>query len=152
MEKLLLIYAFTLLGCGPEGQMHRIAIDPDLAPYYQGFVFEAEKQQVNLNVRDLVLEFIGRFTDPSTLGLCRYGLVPTVNISREKWGYMNDLDREQVVYHELGHCILGRGHIHEIVVDNGEYIFKSLMDPFLFNYRMYQDHHVYYMHELFHPQ
>jgi len=57
---------------------------------------------------------------------------------------------QQVVFHELGHCLLSRGHTEGKVDLNGEAVPKSIMFPAAFgNQLYYQSLHGYYKRELF---
>ena len=54
--------------------------------------------------------------DIRTVGACmkdRWGSPQLVSIDRNFWDRSNALAREQVLYHELGHCLLNRGHSEE---------------------------------------
>lgn len=68
----------------------------------------------------------------------------------EYWNESDDLDRESLIYHELGHCILNREHNDFVIVyTDGRVIKKSIMNAYLFSeYRKYRS---YYIYELFHP-
>ena len=54
------------------------------------------------------------------------------------------INRESLVFHELGHSYLGRGH-DDAILDNGYY--KSIMNTYVISYG--PDMRDYYIDELF---
>ena len=91
-------------------------IDPTFHVYVERFV-EASKGSVGFeDIRGLKMVF-GEFEDngsklTSTVGVCTVGLFrPVIIISKRWWKYQSSyLRREELVFHELGHCILFRPH------------------------------------------
>lgn len=78
-----------------------------------------------------------------------------IRVDRGWWARnaSNDLALEELVFHELGHCVLNRGHVGDIRdTDEGIRIPMSIMYPYVFG-RMgfYSTYHDYYINELFHP-
>lgn len=72
------------------------------------------------------------------------------------WWDMNedDLAREQLIFHELGHCILDRGHVsaRRVWIDGETRAPVSIMYPYVFSdIYHYEIHHDEYVNELFHP-
>lgn len=76
-----------------------------------------------------------------------------ININKIYWDSINELQREQLIYHELGHCVLDLGH-----VDNHFWSFiwrcpVSIMRSWAFSSRevdkCYDREYNYYMNELF---
>lgn len=48
-------------------------------------------------------------------GSCKpNGQTPTITIDSVKWKYIDSLEREVLVYHELAHCLLMRGHVNDV--------------------------------------
>ncbi len=102
-------------------------IDEGLRPYYDSFLFEAESR--NITLPDSVLNINLIFTDinnSNVLGQCNHNpdSPDVVQIDRFYWRTFDEPTREFVVFHELGHCILDRGH-KDSVDSNGNCI--SLM-------------------------
>ena len=101
-------------------------VDIALWPYFESF----EKEALNNDLRfDLnALEITGeieKIPEQGVAGTCQYGLhVSHVTIDEKFWNSASFLEREFVVYHELGHCVLERNHTEASFV-NG--ICKSLM-------------------------
>ena len=66
-------------------------------------------------------------------------------------GPIDDDEKLSLVWHELSHCVLNRGHLATTFDDNGWLVFTSLMNPYLFFSHEYPETKAYYINELFHP-
>jgi hypothetical protein len=101
--------AFALLllaGCG------RFQVHPDALPYVAEFYHEAALRGVTVS-QSLVVNFLPL----ESAGECtrEWYTPPTVTIGTKQWTppfNEEDLDswRRAIVFHELGHCLLGRRH------------------------------------------
>lgn len=70
-----------------------------------------------------------------------------VVINTKFWKRASDLSKESVVFHELGHCVLDRGHV---VYDDKKWSCSpSLMGWRGATDRCYRQHYDYYINELF---
>lgn len=90
----------------------------------------------NLQIKNLVVN-VQKIDEPR-LGECRPGHVPVINLSIDDWysdSYSSSEDRELLMFHELGHCILGRGHYP----DTSSIMFKSFIggENYIRNYNHY---------------
>lgn len=70
---------------------------------------------------------------------------PKVELSEETWMKTDRWQREQLVFHELGHCVLNRNHDNKTVLG----IQKSVMNHAVLPKDMYLLHREYYLRELF---
>lgn len=116
-----------------------------MQPYYQSFLHEANSHHVRMEVSDLYMHFTDGFDGTTTLGRCTHGDLAIVEISRNAWNRFSDESREQLIFHELGHCLLGRHHTSDIWNN----IPKSIMNPIQFSDWVYVPNRVYYLNELF---
>jgi hypothetical protein len=81
----------------------------------------------------------------SCVGVCiSWGDNREIHILREFWDASNDATREMLVFHELGHCSLGRDHLNDTV--NGNPV--SIMNSFIFTSQTYLDYMAAYINEL----
>lgn len=77
-----------------------------------------------------------------------------IRINELYWSYYGESAREELVYHELGHCVLDRDHSEELTIPPAySYaIPNSIMYPYAFGnsfyYLIFRDH---YVEELMHP-
>jgi hypothetical protein len=66
---------------------------------------------------------------------------PYIKINKDNWINLSDLEREQTIFHELGHCMLGRGHEE----DKSE----SIMYPYAISEEEYKLNRAKFIEELF---
>jgi len=103
--------AFLLMGCGSDPE---VGIATELRQYYDTFLERADEEGVtielsgDLNMRIANLEL-------NVVGQCKVqGSSRTVTIDENFFYSQRDnhgeFSVEQIVFHELGHCILGRKH------------------------------------------
>lgn len=82
--------------------------------------------------------------NPNYIGLCWFNnggvKIPHIQIDRSKWELMSDWRRKAVLYHELGHCVLGRRHTNNK---------NSLMQPTVIRGKVFEFHEDTLLKELF---
>ncbi len=112
---MILVFAISwITSCEKEPASHENYIDSDLSPYFESFVEEAAKRGVDLKLmRDMVSGYIEDIDDGSVSGQCRHDAdaPDKVIIDRTFWETSGNSKKEFLVFHELGHCMLGRSHI-----------------------------------------
>lgn len=131
-------------------------VDPILAPYVHQFEQASCKVSHCLKV-DNIDVFLG--TDPSVqegdpniavLGYCEYAEAffgrNSVHINTSLITNGEEWQKEYVMFHELGHCQLGRKHITYLMSDGSP---QSIMYPYLIQYGQYIIHRDEYIYELF---
>lgn len=93
----------------------------------------------------------GVLSDPGEIGNCTRGgeRHPIVILDRRYWNGHDEFGRETLAFHELGHCILGRGHDNRTITIDGETIPKSIMNGHVLRRSVYLLHREYYLQELF---
>jgi hypothetical protein len=110
LSLLIVLLALILAGCG---SVPRLKTDPALEPYVESFKAEARQRGVLTAPVVAVFDDLRHIVPPvegkTVLGTCTSGVV---RIDRSYWLRFTttDADREALMYHELGHCALGRGH------------------------------------------
>ena len=107
-------FMLVVLGCTKEEQLIRISnVQSELIPYFRTFEHEAQARGVLIDASFSEIEArIVAINDGNVIGRCRYNShhPNAINIDRSYWERASELDREMVVFHELGHCYLDRGH------------------------------------------
>jgi len=73
--------------------------------------------------------------------------IPTIIVDKEAWADAGNVEREILMMHELGHCVLGIGHVDETI--EGSNRPASLMNPYIINEVDYEQNYWDYMTELF---
>lgn len=124
-----------LAGCGKP---HRTLVTADEAfqPYIDEFITEADKRGVSFNPDHLIVEF-GEVKE--TDAVCQRGRAAKITVDPGEWEtettWVEENTNRVLIFHELGHCLLGKGHVehdsvmsfpavetHEFVGDSEYYI------------------------------
>lgn len=66
--------------------------------------------------------------DPKFVGVCQTA-TNNVIIDKPHWEKLNNQEKQALIDHELGHCLLGRAHRHKALAINETLFPKSLMYP-----------------------
>jgi len=126
-------------------------VDEDLWSYFIDFEKEAVKRNIEIDLKQLQLRGnISEIHEDNVAGVCNYSSnnpnVITVDLSF--WNQSSELLKEMVVYHELGHCVLGKGH-REAADENGSClsIMRSGLGDCITRYNTVNKE--YYLDELF---
>lgn len=123
----LLILSVALSACAkiPEVRAPLTGINAELAPYKTQFYEAARSVGFNTSALDRValgMEFTDKYDSTPTLGTCqRYtGSNPAgqILINRKDWDAATSLDKKTVMFHELAHCLLNRGHLDIKIIAN----------------------------------
>jgi hypothetical protein len=86
--------------------------------------------------------------ETNTIGIC----LPDnkggkhILIDRKFWSEASYQEKELLIFHELGHCVLNRGHDSRMFCDNTDY---SIMNPILMLGYEYQKNKEHYLQDLF---
>lgn len=110
MGKLLLLLAVTVLvaACGrPPLPVYQIETE------FQPFVIEFEQAyNVKVNVGIVFNDSLAK--DQGISGVCHSyntnNIHNWIEIDTNYWNYSNYYGKQQLIYHELGHCVLGLQH------------------------------------------
>lgn len=158
--KFLLLFLLLIISCGkiPDQQIISLSknIDPKLAPYLSRFELEAEAYNVQVNSSKLTMVISTELLSDvagdclAATGHPELGQVIRISssiIDNKLFGIDNV---ENVVFHELGHCLLGREHKTETVLTtDGYHIYDSIMNSGSGNDSNYINNRKAMIHELF---
>ena len=111
----LLFLMVAVLSCGDDFVPE---VDERMKPYFERFTEEAAKRGVEFDyVQEGYqgkIQNIDIFVGSGVLGWCQRPsnrlTVTTIYIDDVFWANATDLEKEYVVFHELGHCFLNRAH------------------------------------------
>lgn len=108
---LLFLITIILTSCALLAKPRSTFIDQRLLPYVKKFKALSRKYGRSLDTNGLVVKFTSDI-DFGTLGICSTGggLGPEIRVSESAWFNSSPQEREMVIFHELGHCLLGRKH------------------------------------------
>lgn len=113
---LILIY---LASCSSEEPESRVEVSPEFRPYVRLFEQEAAKRDIFFDFEESGLEILlGPTRVDNAAGVCRGD--GSIEIEKNVWNNYSDAGKEQLIFHELGHCVLSRPH-RNTVLNNGEW-------------------------------
>jgi len=161
----LVLPLFSLISCRQDASFNQFQeeieeqvvsypnVDTRLWPFFERFEAEAKARGINVNLKlASITGDIAPIDGQHVAGQCTYSSQAPNHISVDDdfWTRSGDSFREFIIFHELGHCYLNRGH-REDAFANG--ICKSLMrsgvDGCIDNYR--STTRSLYLDELFEP-
>lgn len=110
---LLLLSSLVFVSCEEEEE---IFVDTELLSYFERFELEAAARGITFNFeQDRIEGFLEDIEETDVTGKCQFNSVypDRVTVDAEFWRRATDLEKEFVVFHELGHCFLERAHTEE---------------------------------------
>jgi hypothetical protein len=130
MKKLILFFLLiATLSCQKQTLEPTVyQIDKDLQPFVTSFADEAKKRGIDIKYENLIMVF-----DSSSENLCgKCTKQPsegqrTIIIKKDFlcWKGVPNQNKEALVFHELGHCLLGRAHRDDLLPNKAD---ASLMN------------------------
>lgn len=155
--KIIMAFTFSLLFISCQDQLTSDTpelpyydVDERLWHYFASFEREAAYRKITIDLNaEGITGVIDNIAEDGVAGTCQYGRhISHVTVDEDYWNNSSSIRREFVVFHELGHCVLDRGHTEDAFA-NG--ICKSIMssglgtcrDAYVFQNREY------YLDELF---
>ncbi|NBO09551.1 MAG: hypothetical protein EBV30_09465 [Actinobacteria bacterium] len=129
--KLTLILWFYQLALSLRYQNY-VDVDRALSPYAESFIAEARRHFCPVELRDIIVQVAHLESDGDgflVIGLCEVtGTFRRVSVDPVYWKFATEDERLGLMYHELGHCLLGRDHTEALLPDGRP---ASLMHPYL---------------------
>ncbi|MCB0632332.1 MAG: hypothetical protein R2824_19250 [Saprospiraceae bacterium] len=110
------VFLLLLAGCQKEEgvTVDNYTIQEELVPYFDRFQEEGAARGVTVDfVAAQLSAVLDDIAEPNVSGQCYYngGDPNRLVIDRAFWSQASDIKREFVIFHELGHCYLGRSHL-----------------------------------------
>lgn len=153
MKNLILILSLGLIGCAQEKTVN---INGEFSVYLDRFESLAAQYNRSVDFSNLVVTYDDSLSGSNTLGVCRSGgsSSPMITINTKFWksASVSNSAREQLMFHELGHCVLGRPHNSQTVfASDSSYtpIPVSIMHPYHLSRAFYEGNYSQYLSELF---
>jgi len=82
----------------------------DKAEYVDSFNRYHLKYKDNyIDINDITIKMVSSFSKPTTIGYC-YPAKGEIHLLESFWNYASHIEKEALIYHELGHCFLNRSH------------------------------------------
>ena len=133
----LLIGAFQSCGSIPDDTRFTCCRAPSVPSdqAFESYVKDFEWFS-NMSTRHIPIYFADLQT--GTAGICHYlkfGDMVTwgyIEVDKENWESMTELQKENLIFHELGHCVLGRGHTEWQIPNEcpSSYMYKAVMSNY----------------------
>ena len=122
------------------------SIPAEVLPYISLFVFYGNMLGRNLDYSNLIISL------ENNVGGAYVGQCSSINgnqnklikINNEMWQGLNNTYREQLIFHEAAHCVLGRPHKGNNFLDP-----ESILNPSLFPDYVYIQRYNEFIYELF---
>lgn len=134
---MILVFAIFIFSCTNEQEFRSFEnTDSELWTYYANFEDEAFARGIEIDLNALNLSSsISNINGNGIAGSCQFhsDQPNVVTIDQEFWANASELIREMVVFHELGHCVLFRGHLENF---NSEGTCISIMNSGLADCRV----------------
>lgn len=146
MKKLAIL--LLTIGCTrhlpPETKHY--SVPEKLQPYIEEFEEDSVKYGKPITIDNLDVIIVVNL--PFNIGgVCNIG--EGIPLIRLNYMYVDNIEMERrILFHELGHCVLGRPHDDRMAPWGP----ASLMNTFLIDANMFHNHQDYYLNELFNPE
>lgn len=122
-------------------------VDSAFDKIYSDFVTIGEHYGTKMPKTGAILVDDDLRSKPQVLGSCIHlGNTRLITISKSFWMKASPLEREETLFHELGHCILNRPHCFKKNELNEP---VSIMYPSILNKNLYERNRQKFIHELF---
>lgn len=94
------------------GMDFNLKTEPSLLEYFDRFESEAHKYGMEIDLKSKKIYGVFGDLDEDVIGNCKFKPKEPrqVTIDRQNWEGISELEREYIVFHELGHCYLERIH------------------------------------------
>jgi hypothetical protein len=142
MRLLYICMALLVVGCGNVIEVTGVySVAASTQPLVDSFMNEWDRRTGRRHVvRNLIVTIAtdDSFDSDSHLGTCMLAVIPIIELRRSTWIKMKPARKEALLFHELGHCLLGQGHRP-----------GTLMDPYLLTAENYSANREYYLEEMF---
>jgi hypothetical protein len=112
MRAAMLVVCVVFTGCGSK----TYRVDPLLQPYVDSYIAASQQVYAPVVIDNLIAEFGETSNTPESgkapyAGTCTMSPgTPTIIISTRDWPYWDAGEKEELMFHELGHCVLFRLH------------------------------------------
>lgn len=143
MRKLLTLIALSSLlsACGQRFKAKNYGhVDPEFEEYVEKF----------MEIYNIQVAYIDIYFDEQTgsvIGVCKIrGDERDIEVDPVWWGDAGDLDREILIFHELGHCALNQHGHRDFNLSDG--CAGSIMNTYHIGAYCYEKHYDYYIEEL----
>lgn len=138
---------FVQCSCGKIPEHDAVLDVGEFHEYVTRFEVRAVEYGMKVQVTDLVIRF-GELENQRERGVCEIvtGQTPVITINKKRWNLLEEVDREILLFHEMGHCVLKRLHHNELSRRGAP---QSMMHAYALDRYTYLLNESYYLEELF---
>lgn len=102
-----------------------VEVDPEVSSIVAKFYSEAAEARPIRSIY-VPIKFVRGYDNEDVARCYQVGPFKLIHLSRDYWGNTNEVAHEALVYHELGHCVLGKKHegqglMRAWVLENSDY-------------------------------
>jgi hypothetical protein len=146
----LLMSLFTACGSSPPSYTPVVSIDPQFQSYVTEFQTQAQNQNKPIVITSLVVTMVSSLGGNIT-GQCTQTdySSPLVQIGQDAWDSFDQNGQQELIDHELGHCVLNRVHRPVALVQDNIAYPITIMYPYFFDARLITANMDQFYHELF---
>jgi hypothetical protein len=132
---------------GDSSHTNVVQVEAQFQSVVDAFTTESQAQGSPVTITDLIVQSTSNFPSGSEMGTCiqEEGATPVIQISQPLWDSLDADGQQELLFHELGHCVLGR--VHEENLNNS--VPTSLMNSEFLGSALYNANKAQYLHELF---
>jgi len=109
------LIAVILISQSCTSKYEGVRVDEELIPYFEAFREEAAERGIVFdNSEEMIEGYLQNIPDDGVLGACKRNADnednPQIFFDKPYWRSATELEKEYVMFHELGHCFLKLGH------------------------------------------
>lgn len=150
VQKILLGLSATCVfsSCAPINHNYALNVPKSIMPYVLQFELQAVLHGRNLRITDLTIQLENEMPGDA-IGLCYSGTnaaSPKIVLAKWYWNMASKMEKEVLLFHELGHCVLHLEHNNET---NIEGMPESIMHYSVFDASYYEANRESYLKQLF---
>jgi hypothetical protein len=153
LNLMLTILSLLITACGtssPGVSSPVVSIDSEFQGNVSEFQNQAQNQNKPIVISSLVVTMVPTLGG-SVAGDCTQSdyASPVVQIAQDLWNTIDTNGQQELIDHELGHCLLGRVHRPAALNQNNIAYPITIMYPYFFDARLIQANMDQFYHELF---
>jgi len=130
-----LLMLIVLVGCGKSIDDYFLKKAKDVKQSESDPIFREFVESFSIDYKvNVTVPVVLRSIDSQYAGVCiKYSNgYKEVQINNLYWNNLSIEQKEQLIYHELGHCVLNRGHDNSLMPSNPDCP-KSIMRSYMFS-------------------
>lgn len=149
-----ILTAIQVQMCLHDNPKPTLGINKEIKPYVERFIEYGRKYRgdtfnvvyINMDIAPVIRDTWDSVTSEDMVGWCKPFIFPMeIMIQSSFWVDATDLEREEIVFHELGHCVLSLQH-DETMESYGPI---TIMYPYTLGESIYKPKREHYIKELF---